>query len=467
MRAFLDDDFMLYSDTARHLYHTYAVEPPILDYHCHLTAREIYENKPATSITRLWLDGDHYKWRAMRGNGIPERRITGDADDYDRFLAYAETLPQLIGNPLYHWSHLELQRYFGIRETLSPETAADIYRRANEALADGTHTPQTLIRNSNVFAICTTDDPADDLRYHALLAAQPDFATKVLPAWRPDAMLSMELPGWRAYMDRLAGAAGLPITGLAELKEALLRRMDAFQAQGCVASDHGMEAIRFEKADDAQADAILRAALADPASMTPWQIDAFKTTMLLWLATEYHRRNWAMELHIGAMRSCNRRMVAQVGEATGFDSICDHPSALALARFMDTLDFNRQLPKTILFCLNETENSVYASMLGNFQGEDIPSKIQFGTAWWFQDHVAGMEKQMRDLAALGVFGRFIGMLTDSRSLLSYPRHEYFRRILCNLLGAWVEAGQYPNDEQALAVMVRGICFDNARRYFGL
>lgn len=467
MQKFLDNDFMLYSQTARHLFHTYAVSPPILDYHCHLTAKEIHENTPAQSITGLWLDGDHYKWRAMRGNGIPERRISGSTDDFDRFLAYAETMPLLIGNPLYHWSHMELQRNFGINDIVSPTSAKRIYKQANTVLANGRYTPQYFIQSSNVYALCTTDDPCDSLRYHALLSKNTTFSPRVIPTWRPDIVLHMKSRTWRAYIDKLSKTAAIRIHKLEDLQAALLIRMETFAAHGCVVSDHGMEAMPYAPASPAEIEAIFRTALIHPEKITRKQADAFNTAMLLWLAKEYHKRNWVMQLHIGAMRSCNRRLVEQVGEATGFDSICDHPSAVPLKCFLDELDNTRQLPKTILYCLNETENSVFASMLGNFQDDIVPSKLQFGPAWWFQDHVTGMEKQMKDLAALGVLGRFIGMLTDSRSFLSYTRHEYFRRILCNLIGDMVEKGQYPNDEKTLAMLITGICFDNAKYYFGL
>ncbi|MEG1271200.1 MAG: glucuronate isomerase [Ruthenibacterium sp.] len=465
MKAFMDQDFMLYNETAKKLFHTYAEKQPILDYHCHLSAKEIYENRPAQTIAELWLGGDHYKWRAMRANGVPEEKITGSADGYEKFAAFAETLTNAIGNPLYHWAHLELQRYFGIDTVLNAKTAPEIWKKANAVLADGKHTPQYFIQNSNVYALCTTEDPADDLQYHALLAQEKGFATKVLPALRPDNALSMEQPSWREYLKHLAEVSGVSITDFESLKAALTVRMDEFARHGCVASDHGMEYMPYQRLSAEKLATVFADALAGKMP-TQAEIDGYKTELLLWLGKEYYRRGWAMELHVGAMRSVNTRMVDKIGPSTGYDSVCDHAEALALGAYLNALDANGTLPKTVLFCLSEVDNIVLSTMIGNFQDDTMPSKMQFGTAWWFQDHVDGMEKQMRDLANEGLLGHFIGMLTDSRSFLSYPRHEYFRRILCNLIGEWVEKGQYPNDEEALGTIVENISFQNARRYFG-
>lgn len=466
MKAFMDQDFMLLNDTAKTLYHTYAEKQPIIDYHCHLSAKEICENKPAKNLTELWLLGDHYKWRGMRGNGIPEERITGSASDYDKFMAFAETLPFAIGNPLYHWTHLELQRYFGIYDVLNPKTAPAIWEKVNAQLADGKHTPRHFIQQSNVYALCTTDDPADSLEYHAQIAQDKTFTTKVLPAYRPDNALSIEKRSWKDYMATLSQAAGVEITDWASLTKALAIRMDAFQAAGCVASDHGVEALPFLPVGEATASWICKKALAGK-PLTAEEIEGFKTELFLWLGREYAKRGWAMELHMNAMRSCNTKAVEKIGEATGFDSVCDHPLALKLSAMMNELEKTRQLPKMILFSLNDSDNLVIATMLGNFHDDSVASKIQMGTAWWFQDHADGMEKQMRILANEGILGRFIGMLTDSRSFLSYPRHEYFRRILCNLIGSWVEEGKYPNDMETLGMLTERICFYNAKAYFGL
>lgn len=465
MRPFMDEDFLLETETARHLYHAYAEQLPIIDYHCHLTAKEIYENRPAVDLAELWLGGDHYKWRAMRANGISEEKITGSASGYEKYRAYADTLPYAIGNPLYHWSHLELKRYFGVTEPLNGDSADRIWQTVQARLEAGENTPQHFITRSHVYALCTTDDPADDLRYHHLLAEE-GFATRVLPAWRPDQALAMEKPGWREYLKCLSDAAGVPITSLEALKQALRIRMDAFAVAGCVASDHGMEYMPHVYISDGEAEAIFHRALRGE-RLTAAEQDGYKTTLLLWLAKEYHRRGWAMEMHVGSVRSVNQKMVARLGEATGYDAIGDHPMALAMGSFMDRLEQEGMLPKMILFSLNDKDNQVLAAMAGTFQDDSVPGKIQLGTAWWFQDHKDGMEKQMRDLANVGLLGRFIGMLTDSRSFLSYPRHEYFRRILCNVIGRYVENGQFPADEATLRMLVEGVCFHNAKGYFGL
>ena len=466
MKQFLDQDFMLLNDTAKVLYHDFAEQQPIIDYHCHLSAKEICENKPAKNLTELWLYGDHYKWRAMRSNGIPEERITGNADDYDKFLAYAETIPFAIGNPLYHWTHLELQRYFGITQVLNPASAPAIWEKTCAMLADGTYTPQHFIQCSNVYALCTTEDPADTLEYHHRIAEQKLLDTKIVPAYRPDNALSIEKSTWRDYISVLSKAAGVEIRDWDTLLQALYIRMDEFARAGCVASDHGTEAMFFLPIGPAEADRICRKALEGQA-LTAREIEGFKTELLLWLGREYHRRGWAMELHMNAMRSCNTTAVDKLGEATGFDSVADHPLAQKVSCLMNELEKTGQLPKTILFSLNDSDNMVLATMLGNFQDSTVAPKIQLGTAWWFQDHADGMEKQMRILANEGILGRFIVMLTDSRSFLSYPRHEYFRRILCNLIGSWVEEGKYPNDIETLGMLTKRICFENSKEYFGL
>ncbi len=466
MKPFMDQDFMLCNETAKVLYHQYAEQAPIIDYHCHLSAREICENVPAKNLTELWLAGDHYKWRAMRGNGIPEERITGNADDYDKFLAFAETLPFAIGNPLYHWTHLELQRYFGINEVLSPKTAPMIWEKTKELLADGKHTPQHFIKQSNVYALCTTEDPADTLEYHEKIAAEKLIDTRILPAYRPDNVLSIEKTSWKAYIAHLSEVAGVAITDWESLTHALYVRMDEFARVGCVASDHGVEGLPFLLIGEERASEIVKKALVGE-SLTEEEIEGYKTELFLWLGREYAKRNWAMELHMNAMRSCNTNMVDKIGESTGFDSVCDQPLALKLSKLMNELEKTGQLPKMILFSLNDSDNLVIATMLGNFHDSSVPSKIQMGTAWWFQDHADGMEKQMRILANEGILGRFIGMLTDSRSFLSYPRHEYFRRILCNLMGSWVENGQYPCDMETLGMLVERISYLNAKEYFGI
>lgn len=466
MKTFMDKDFMLTNETGKILYHQYAENAPIIDYHCHLSAREICENVPAKNLTELWLRGDHYKWRAMRGNGIPEERITGSASDYDKFMAFAETLPFAIGNPLYHWTHLELQRYFGINEILSPKTAPMIWEKTKEILSDGKHTPQYFIQQSNVYALCTTEDPADTLEYHEKIAKEKLIDTKILPAYRPDNVLGIEKASWRSYIKHLSEVSGVNITDWESMTQALKIRMDEFCRMGCVASDHGVEAMPFLPIGVECAAEVMKKAL-NHQLLSNEEIEGYQTELLLWLGKEYANRNWAMELHMNAMRSCNTKAVEKIGEATGYDSVCDHPLALKLSGFMNELEKTDQLPKMILFSLNDSDNMVISTMLGNFQDSSVPSKIQMGPSWWFQDHADGMEAQMRILANEGILGRFIGMLTDSRSFLSYPRHEYFRRILCNLIGNWVESGQYPCEMETLGMLINRISYLNIKEYLGI
>ncbi len=465
MKSFMDKDFILHSDTAKRLYHGYASDLPILDYHCHLSAREIYENQAPENITQLWLGGDHYKWRAMRANGVCEEQITGNAGDYEKFKAYAATLPYAAGNPLYHWTHLELQRYFHIDKVLGPSTCREIWEEANRVIRAEDFTPRGLIKASNVYGLCTTEDPVDSLEYHKKLAEE-GFTVKVLPAMRPDAALEIEKKTWPDYLKRIGDVASMEIHSYQDLKRALAVRMDAFDGCGCVASDHGFERFPWKPVSEEEAERIFIKASAGE-TLAQEEADGYKTALMVWLGKEYSRRGWAMEIHMGPIRSQNKRMVAKVGEATGFDSIGDHQLAVPLASYMNCLEETGQLPKTILFSSNNRDNMVLAAMTGNFQDGSIPSKIQMGTAWWFQDHRDGMEEQMKALANEGLLGRFIGMLTDSRSFLSYPRHEYFRRILCNLIGTWVEMGEYPDDEEMLKTLVSDISFYNAKRYFGM
>ena len=385
---------------------------------------------------------------------------------YDKFLAFAETLPYAVGNPLYHWTHLELQRYFNIHQVLNSKSASDIWQKVNAQLADGKHTPRYFIVNSNVYALCTTEDPADTLKYHHLLAADSSFTTKVLPTYRPDKVLSIEKSTWKDYIEILSQVSDVSITNWESLTYALAVRMDEFAKAGCMASDQSFEALPFSPVGVEQADDICRKALAGK-PLTDAEIKGYKTELLLWLGRQYSEHGWVMELHMNAMRNCNTNAVAKTGEATGYDSVCDHPLALKISSIMDALERDGQLPKMILFSLNDSDNLVIATMLGNFHDDSIPSKIQMGTAWWFQDHADGMEKQMRVLASEGLLGRFIGMLTDSRCFLSYPRHEYFRRILCNLIGTWVEDGKFPHDYETLGMLIEGVSFYNAKQYFGL
>ena len=464
MQKFMDDTFMLYNETGRRLYES-CREIPIFDYHCHLSAKEIYENKKPSNLTELWLSGDHYKWRIMRAHGIEEEMITGTADDSEKFHAYAEALQEAVGNPLFHWSHLELQRYFHITDVLTEKNSRVIWDKATKVMEAEDFSPRSLILRSNVYGLCTTEDPAASLIYHKKLIEEA-FPVKVLPAFRPDLVMEMTRESWRDYMVRLGQAADVEILDLGTLEKALLARMDVFEKAGCVASDHGFEQLPWRPEGTAKADRIIKKALSGECPAKD-EIDVFQTELLIWLAEEYSRRGWAMELHVGCIRSRNTRMVKCIGEATGFDSVGDFGIAVPLAAFMDHMEQMEMLPKMILFSLNNRDLSALATMAGNFQNAGIRSKIQLGSAWWFQDHRDGMEEQMRVLVNTGLLGHFIGMLTDSRSYLSYTRHEYFRRILCNLVGSWAEKGELPDDQDMLQRIIANICFWNAKEYFGV
>lgn len=463
MKKFMDEDFLLNNDTAKKLY-AEAAQEPIFDYHCHLSPKEIYEDKPFEDITQLWLGGDHYKWRAMRNCGVDEKYITGDADRHEKFLAWAGALPLCVGNPVYHWTHLELRRFFGIDRTLSPDSAEEIWNAANAKIHGGDFTPRRLIVNSNVAALCTTDDPADSLAYHRLLAKDESFKVTVLPAFRPDKALNPNAAGFPEYIEKLGAAAGIKISSFDSMKAAMTQRVEYFCSLGCVASDHSFMSVPYRRADEAKVDAAFKKALAG-GRLDAQEEEEYRTELMLHLAGEYHRRGIAMELHIGAMRNNNARMFAKLGPDTGFDSIYDGQVAEPLSRLMDAMDSCGELPKTILFAMNPKDNYIMASMTGNFQSSEAPGKIQFGSAWWMNDHIGGMRRQITDLAQLGSLGRFIGMVTDSRSFLSYPRHEYFRRILCGLIGDMVENGEYPADMKTLSEIVRGISYRNAAAYF--
>ena len=439
---------------------------PIFDWHCHLSPKEIYENKTPQDIAELWLAGDHYKWRAMRSYGIDEKYITGDSSGYEKFMAWAKVMPSLIGNPLYHWTHLELQRYFDIYEPLSEKTAQSIWERANAKIAAGGFTPRELIEGSNVACLCTTDDAADSLEYHRLIAQDESFKCRVIPAFRPDKALGIELDGYRDWVKALENAAGRAVPGYRELKEVLTQRIELFASLGCRASDHAFTKVPYARADDDELDRIYKKAVAGE-SLDAIEIDKYKTELMRFFAKEYARRGWGMEIHIGAQRNNNTRMFKALGPDTGFDSIADYEVAYNLSRLLDSLDLEETLPKTVLFTLNPKDNYVLGTMLGNFQSGEAASKIQFGSAWWFNDNLDGMREQMKALANLGVLAKFVGMVTDSRSFLSYPRHEYFRRILCGLIGDMVEDGLYPADMETLKGIVCDISYNNAKEYFGI
>ena len=461
MNAFMDKDFLLDTESAKKLFHEYAENMPICDYHCHLSPKEIYENKQPVDITQLWLSGDHYKWRAMRSCGVEEKYCTGDASSKDKFIKFGETLQYCIGNPLYHWAHIELQKYFGIDTPLNAKTAEDIYNRANEAIANGDFRPQSLIANSNVKVVCTTDDPIDSLEYHKLLAEQ-DLPFKVLPSFRPDKALNIENEGFAEYIEALGKAAGIEIKSVDDVISALCKRVQYFNSVGCKVSDQAFNYVPFNT--EVSAEKAFEKALRGE-TLTQEETDAYKTAVMLPLGAEYKKLGWAMEIHIGAMRNNNTAMFNKLGADTGFDSIGDCEIAKPLSRFLDALCKENNLPKTILFNLNEKDNTVLATMLGNFQSSEAESKIQFGPAWWFLDTMDGMTAQLKTLGHLGVLGKFVGMETDSRSFTSYGRHDYFRRILCRLIGRWVEDGWYANDEETLKEIICGISYDNAIKYF--
>ncbi len=468
MKAFMDADFLLKTETAKLLYHNYAAKLPIIDYHCHVPPKEIAEDKRYQNITELWLGGDHYKWRAMRANGIDETYITGNASDYEKFRAWASTMPKLIGNPLYHWTHLELQRYFGYEGILNEETCDGVWSLCNEILEDPNMSARQIIKKSGVVLLCTTDDPADSLEYHTLLQNDASFDRKVLPAFRPDKGLNIERAGYAAYIAQLGTAANLAITDLDSLKAAYRQRMDFFSALGCRTADHGFdEYIPFvPEANDYKANEIFKKALSGvPATMDEMRL--FKTSMLSFFAKEYTERGWVMQLHFGVLRNVNPMMFDAIGPDTGFDIIGGANCITDIAHLLGALSKRGALPRTILYSINPADNAGLDALIGAFQENSggIP-RLQHGAAWWFNDNKAGMRAQLRSLANMSVLGNFVGMLTDSRSFISYPRHEYFRRILCDVLGEWVEMGEYPLDIESLAQMVCDISYNNTKNFFG-
>ena len=461
----IHDDFLLETESARRLFHDFAAPQPIIDYHCHLSPRDIAANRSFANLFEIWLEGDHYKWRAMRANGIPERLCTGDASPQEKFRAWAATVPHTLRNPLYHWTHLELARYFGITELLDERSADDIWAATGELLATPRLSTHGILGAFSVETVCTTDDPADDLAHHAALAAS-GLATRVLPTFRPDAALAVHRPQFfTAWCDRLAAAANLDVRSFADLLRALEARADAFHAVGCRLSDHGLDSCPADPCSEAEAAAIFARARAGQAA-TPDEQRHHAAVVMRFLGQLYARRGWTMQLHLGALRNANSRLFRALGPDQGCDSIRDCPQADSLARYLDALDGEDILPKTILYNLNPADNYVFASMIGNFQDGSVAGKVQFGSGWWFLDQREAMEWQLNALSNLGLLSRFVGMVTDSRSFMSYPRHEYFRRTLCNLLGDDMERGRMPKDFGLVGRMVRGICHDNARSYFG-
>ena len=465
MTPFLSKDFLLKTDTAKRLYYDIAAKLPILDYHCHVSPREIFENKRFENITEVWLGGDHYKWRLMRSNGIDEYYITGDAPAREKFQKFAETLPKAIGNPMYHWCHMELKNYFGYEDVLNGDTAQEVWDLACQKLAQPALSVRGIIEKSNVAMIGTTDDPIDDLQWHKKLMEDESFSTIVVPTFRPDKALNIEKAGWKEYIATLSKVSGVKITDVETLKTALAARIDHFDAHGCRASDHGLDYMVFRPVEGA-AEGIMAKVLAGNA-VTTEEAEIFKTELLVFCGEQYAEKGWVLQLHYNCLRNPNSQTFARLGPDTGFDSIGPRSAADTLPGLLDALYAKDKLPKTILYSLDAGDNAFLDVLMGAFQGTEVPGKIQHGSAWWFNDNKAGMVQQLTSLGNLGILGNFIGMLTDSRSFLSYTRHEYFRRILCNLIGFWVEDGEYPNDGKALEEIVSGICYYNAKRYFNI
>ena len=465
MKNFMDKDFLLQTETASSLFHSYAEKTPILDYHCHINPAEIANDRKFDNITQVWLGGDHYKWRFMRSCGVDEKFITGDASDKEKFLKWAECVGKAIGNPLYHWTHLELQRYFGYTGILNKNTAEEVWELCNAKLKEDSMSVRGLIKQSNVTLICTTDDPVDSLEYHKQIAADDTFDVQVLPAWRPDKAMNIEKPDYTEYLEKLSAVSGVSIHTFADLKEALINRLDFFKSMGCSVSDHALEYVMYQPATDAELEAIFAKRMSG-ASITREEELQFKTAFMLFVGKQYHRLNWVMQLHYGCKRDNNTLRYDQLGPDTGYDCINNYAPSAQLADFLNALITTDELPKTIIYSLNPNDNQAIGTILGCFQDSSACAKIQQGSAWWFNDHKTGMQDQMISLANLGNLSGFVGMLTDSRSFLSYTRHEYFRRIMCNLVGGWVENGEFPADMETLEEIVKGISYNNAVKYFG-
>jgi glucuronate isomerase len=466
MKKFMDADFILQTETARTLYHEHAAIMPIYDYHCHLSPQEIAEDRQYDNLGEIWLDRDHYKWRAMRTNGIPEEFITGNASWRDKFQRWAETVPQTIRNPLYHWTHLELRRYFGIDTLLSPATADTIYEECTAKLRTPDFSARNLMRKMNVRLACTTDDPTDSLEWHKQIAAD-GFEIKVLPTFRPDQAMNLsDTASWKSYIETLGVTSKLTIVSLDVLLEAIDQRHEYFHSVGCRLSDHGVAYVPDADATSTELESIFHKAMAgDQVSVR--EREKFEAWFLYEVGKMNHKRGWAQQFHTGVFRNNNSRFFQTLGPDTGFDSIADYRQGSGLVRLLDRLDRSNQLAKTILYNINPADNELMATMIGNYQDGSVPGKMQFGSGWWFLDQKDGMEKQINALSNLGLLSRFIGMLTDSRSFMSYPRHEYFRRILCNLIGNDVEKGELPADMDLLGRMVENICYNNAAEYFGI
>lgn len=465
MKPFLDENFLLKTKTAQTLYHEYAQKMPLIDYHCHLSPQQIAENMQFRNLTDAWLSGDHYKWRAMRTNGVDESYCTGNKTDEEKFMKWAETVPYTMRNPLYHWTHLELQRYFGVKEILNPSSAKGIYEQCSSMLQESTYSTQGLIQKMNVRVICTTDDPIDNLEWHQKIK-DSNFPVKVFPAFRPDkAMEVNNTSSFALYVKKVEEVTNTSISNLSDYLVALKNRHDFFATMGCNVSDHGLEEIYAEEYTEKEVELIFIKALAG--NDLSWiEQRKFKSAMLVHFAVWDWEKGWIQQYHLGALRNNNARMLQQLGPDTGWDSIGDFSQAAALARFLNKLDSKDQLTKTIIYNLNPADNELMATMIGNFNDGSVAGKVQYGSGWWFLDQKDGMERQLSALSNMGLISRFVGMLTDSRSFLSYPRHEYFRRIVCNLFGNEIEEGELPNDIAWTGKIIQDICFNNANQYFG-
>ena len=477
MKEFMDKDFLLETETAKHLFHDYAEHMPLVDYHCHINPKEIYEDRRFDNLVEVWLGGkqpeggyfgDHYKWRVMRSNGVSEDYITGDRPDYERFLKFVEALEMAIGNPMYHWCNLELRQFFGYDKPLTVENAEEAWNFCNEKLrTDPDLTVRGIIKKANVAFIGTTDDPVDTLEWHGRIAADKTIDVKVCPSFRPDKAINIQKEGFVEYIGKLAKSVGKEsLDSAEEVMDALVQRLEFFKTMGCRASDHGLDYVPFRPASAKKVNEIFQKAMAGE-SLSKKEAEKYQTAVLLCLGKAYHRLGIAMQIHYSCYRNANERMFRKLGPDTGFDMIAQNTCGQDIARFLSALDESGELPKTILYSLNPADNAQLGTILGSFQSDEVPGKIQHGSAWWFNDTKSGMEEQMKSLANLSLLGNFVGMLTDSRSFLSYARHDYFRRILCNLVGNWVENGEYPNDDKALKRIVEGVCFRNAERYFEL
>ncbi len=461
----INDNFLLKTDAAKKLYNA-SKDMPIIDYHCHINPKEIAENRKFENITQVWLGGDHYKWRLMRSNGVPENEITGDADDFTKFLRFAEMLPKAIGNPMYHWCHLELKRFFGYDGVLNGDTAKEVYELCNKKLQNDDMTVRALIEKSNVAMIGTTDDPIDDLKWHKIIKEDSSFKTAVCPTFRPDKAVNIDKAGFIDYIKKLSEVSGIDIKTIDDVKEALAKRLDFFCEMGCRATDHGLDYIIYEPTTGFAVNDIFKKAM-NGEHISQLEADQYKTELMLFLGEKIAEKGIVMQLHYGAQRNTNTKMFKSLGADTGFDCISVKNCGEALTGFLNALETKNKLPKTIIYSLNPNDNELIDTVLGCFQGTEAQGKIQHGSAWWFSDTKSGMETQLKSLANLSLLGNFVGMLTDSRSFLSYTRHEYFRRILCDVIGDWVANGEYPDDEKTLETIVKDISYNNAQKYFNI